>query len=115
MQKTDLLTGEQFLPKRRNQRFLSSQNRIKFHNIKAAEIRIAKSFIDKPLHLNYRILNSIMKGKNETFFHKQFLLGKGFYFGVQTHIENYKGKNCIAVYNYIVIPHENDQIKIVRK
>jgi hypothetical protein len=41
--------------------------------------------------------------------------GKGFHFGVHTHIEHLNGRNYNAVYGYIVIPGEKEQIKIVRQ
>ncbi len=55
-----------------------------------------------------------MLNKMESSFHKQFLLGKGFSFGVHTHVAAFEGKNQYAVYHFIVIPIENDQIKIVK-
>jgi hypothetical protein len=113
MTRKDLLTGEQFLPKRINQKFVRAENRIAYHNKKANELRQSIAYIDKPLHVNLRILNELMKGKKEKIFHKQFLLGKGFSFGVYNHVVEHQGNNQFSVYRYIIIRGENEQIKIV--
>jgi hypothetical protein len=115
MTKTDLLTGEKFFPKRRNQRFSVPANRIKYYNNRAAELRSQKSFVDRPLHVNYKILAELMKDKKEETFHKQFLLGKGYDFSKSTHAEKYQDNNHFALYCFIIIPYQNDLFKIVRK
>lgn len=112
---TDALTKQQFEPTRSNQRFQYPKNRIRFHNLKAQAIRKEKRFIDKPLSQNYKILTELLTGKKEATFHKQFLLGKGYNFAVKTHYENYEGKNWNAVYNYIIIPSDNDTVKVILK
>jgi hypothetical protein len=113
MTRHDLLTGEPFLPKRINQKFISAENRIAYHNQKANELRQSTAFIDKPLHVNLRILNEVMKGKREKTLHKQFLLGKGFSFLVHNQVVKYQDKNHFSVYQYIIITGANDMIKIV--
>ena len=113
MTRKDLLTGESFLPKRINQKFTNAKNRITYHNKKANELRQSVSYINKPLHINVRILNEIMKAKKEATFHKQFLLGKGFSVNVHTHFEEYDGKNQFAIYQYIIMSMGNEQIKII--
>ena len=113
MKRQDLLTKEEFIPSRINQKFAKSENRIKYYNDKANEFRHSLAYLNKPLHLNIRILNEIMKGKKEGTFHKQFMLGKGFSVGVHTHVEKFGDKNEYAIYNYIIIPHANEQLKII--
>ena len=110
----DPLTKEEFEPKRISQRFANPQNRIKYHNLNAKTLRHSAAFVNKPLHINHRICNELLLGKKEAIFHKQFLLGKGFSFGVHTHYERYDGKNQYAIYLYIWIPLENEQIKIIK-
>ena len=112
--KLDLLTGEEFIPKRSTQKFANAKNRIAYHNFNATKFRQSLSKFNKPLHQNIRILNEIMKDKEEAIFHKQFLLGKGFSFSVHTHLEEYNDKNLCAVYQYIFFPLENQQIKIIK-
>ena len=115
IEKTDPLTGEVFTALRSNQVFANNENRIRYNNLKAKELRENKSHIDKPLLNNYRILNVLMTGKTEEFFHKQFLLGRGYSFLVLTHYEEHNEKKCIAVYNFILLPLDGDKIKVIRK
>jgi hypothetical protein len=113
MKRQDLLTKEEFIPTRINQKFSCSQNRIKFYNNKANEFRHSIAYISKPLNTNIKIVIELMKGIKECVFHRQFLLGKGFSFGYYTHIEQYNGKNHHAVHNYI-LSISNDEIKIIK-
>lgn len=115
IEKTDPLTGEIFTAYRTNQVFATDENRIRFNNLKAKELRESKSEIDKPLLINFRILNELMASKKEEVFHKQFLLGRGYSFLVLTHYEELNGKKFMSVYNFIIVPQEGDKIKIVRK
>lgn len=110
----DLLTNEEFIKQRINQKFASSVNRIRFYNLKAKRLRLQKAFVDKPLHKNLYILEELMQGKKKASFHKEYLKGKGFSFGVNTHIDNYEGKQVFALYNYLFMSLDNDTVKIVR-
>ena len=114
MLKTDLLTGEQFHPKRCNQNFANTQNRIKYYNEKAKHLRLSTTHINKPLHTNLKILNGLLEKKKEATFHKEFLLGKGFDFCLQTHYMEYQGKVRPAIYHYTLVDLGQDKIKIVR-
>lgn len=114
MIRKDLLTGEAFVPQRINQVFANSANRIAYHNMKANQLRHSAAFINKPLHINLRILNELMKSRREKTFHKQFLMGKGFSFAVHNHVNNYEGKNHYAVYQYTLVNLGNEQIKIIK-
>ena len=114
MKRTDILTREEFIPTRNNQKFACRENRIKFHNNKANELRQHIAFINKPLHKNYKILLELMDGVYEKEFHKQYLLGKGYEFGIYTHLEKIVGKNQFAIYDYTVIPTDEYNIKILR-
>lgn len=115
MIKTDLLTGEKFEAQRINQNFANPQNRIKYYNQKANQLRYDNAFVNKPLHKNVCILNELLCDKKEIVIHKQFLSGRNFHFGVHTHYEEYNGKRHFALYQYTVIPIENDQIKIIKR
>jgi len=97
-----LHSGEEFSPKRSNQKFASAQNRINYHNSKMCSVRKSRSFVDSKLHKNYRILSELMEGKINLSLHKQFMLGKGYSFDVLTHFEDEEGKNFKAVYEYLV-------------
>ena len=113
MKRRDLLTKEEFIPSRINQKFIRPANRIKYYNNKANELRHHVAYINKPLHCNLRIINQLMQGKSEAVFHKQFLIGKGVAIGIHTHIEEYDNKKHFALYQYILIPAENDLIKVI--
>ena len=112
--KRDLLTGEMFLPSHSNQKFACSENRIKYNNNKANKLRRRKAFINQPLHKNLKVLQDVVSDENEVKVHKEFLKGKGFNFGVHTHIIEFAGKNRYAVYNFIIIPQEKDHFKIIK-
>ncbi len=114
MTKTDLLTGEKFEAMRINQKFAKPKNRIKYNNQKATALRHKTAFVNKQLHVSYRILNDLSYIKNEIIVHKQYLLGKGFSFQVHTHFEDYEGISYYAIYDYIIIPLENERIKIIK-
>ena len=113
MIKQDLLTKEEFLPTRINQKFAKAANRVKYYNDKANEFRHSIAYINKPLHLNIRILNELMRGKKEAIFHLQFLYGKGFSTGSYTHIEQYNSKKQFAIHKYILLFLADEQVKII--
>ena len=114
MIKNDRLTGEKFEASRINQKFAKPENRIKYNNQKATALRHKTAFVNKQLHVSHRILNDLSYIKNEIIVHKQYLLGKGFSFLVHTHFENYEGISYYAIYDYIIIPLENERIKIIK-
>lgn len=114
MKRNDLLTGEPFIPSRITQKFSCAQNRVKYHNIKANNLRHSVMFIHSPLQKNLRVLNEIMEGKSKGNFHKQFLLGKGFSFEVLTHYDEFDGKRIPCVYHYCIRSGESDLIVVNR-
>jgi len=114
MKRRDLYTNEEFIPKRINQVFATSANRIAYHNKKANELRHFVSYIDKPLHKNLKILNEVMAGEKFKTFHKEFLKGKGFCFNICNHLNNLNGKSYFAIYQYTLISLENEKIKIIK-
>lgn len=110
----DPLTGREFIKTRINQRFSCPENRIKYYNQKANEVRHALFYINKPLFTNYRILNQVMNGKSEGVFHKEFLRGKGFTFSIFTHYEKHEDIARTSIYNFILIALDNNNIKVIR-
>jgi hypothetical protein len=114
MTRKDLLTNEDFAPKRSNQKFATQSNRIKYHNDKANALRKASSFVNKPLMTNLNILNSLLQGKTERIFHKEFLKGKGFNFEVCTHLTLIDNLNRFSCYQYTIIKGTNESIKIIK-
>ena len=116
-QKTDLFTGQKFIPKRKNQKFATSQNRIAYNNNKAFLDKESRAFIDKPLKQNHKILLKLLKAGETKTFSKEYLDGAGFNTGVVSHYENFNTKSCPALYNFVLIEYSvnNPQIKIHRK
>ena len=113
MKRQDLLTQEEFVPRRINQKFAKAENRIKYYNDKANDFRHSIAYLSKPLLKNIKILNELMFGKKEEVFHRQYLLGKGFALEIYTHIVQSKNNNQLAIHKYVIIPLPNDEIKIV--
>jgi len=114
MKRKDLLTKEEFTPLRINQKFARPENRIRYHNKKANEFRHSIAYLSKPLFNNIKILNELMKEKKEGLFHKQFLIGKGFIFGIATHVKNYQDKNKFALHHFLLVPENDDQIRVLK-
>jgi hypothetical protein len=112
---TDPLTRREFQPHRTNQKFESPENQIRYNNLKAQRRRKAMAEVNKSLNKNFGILNKLMPNTGTAIFHKQFLLGKEFRFDVFTHIETYENTQYYALYNFIIIPIDQDHIKIVKK
>lgn len=110
----DPLTTEVFFKKRNNQKFASAENRISYHNRKANKLRQKMNSINRPLFVNHRILLEIMNGKRTSICHKQFLLGKGFTFGVFTHYTDWEGKGTASLYGFVIISLKDDKIQIIR-
>ena len=111
----DPLTNELFVPKRRNQVFAKAENRIEYHNKKAAELRYKLDYLNKPLLANYKVLTALMQNDSERIFHKEFLIGKGFDFKVCNHINCINGKNHFAIFNFTIIKLDGSQIKIIKQ
>ena len=109
VERIDLQTGEYFIPKRINQKFACPENRIKYYNEKANDLRQHLSKFNKPLLKNFRILSDIGEGV----FDKEFMLGKGFSFGLFTHYEEYDKINYPCIYNFRIDILENGKLKII--
>ena len=100
----DLFSGEQFNPRRKNQKFMSVKNRVAYHNNKANQSKKIKSFVTVPLHRNHKILMELITEKNKpASFSKDFLLGKGFNFSVMTHFEFNDNKTIPALFNFVYL------------
>lgn len=115
MIKNDLLTGEKFIPTRITQKFARPENRIKYHNTKANELRRSIMYVNSPLLKNLRILNDLMIGKKEEKFHRQFLLGKGYSFGVLTHYDNHEDSRIAFVFQFGIKKVEDNYITFIQK
>jgi hypothetical protein len=109
----DPLTKEEFITKRVNQKFAKPENRIKFYNSQANELRKERAFLDKHVHKNHMICKEIYVEGNDNIFDNMWLLGKGLRKNATNHQEPHQGiiRNCI--YEYMLIPIEN-KTKIIK-
>jgi len=98
----DLLTGEDFIPKKRTQKFANPANRIKYNNIKASREKQAVAYIDDQLKKNRRILDRLMKGKNNEIFKQDFLEGQGYSYDVITQIKIIDQMQYPALYYFLI-------------
>jgi hypothetical protein len=114
MKSLDLLTNEEFIPKRINQKFAKPENRIKYYNKKANDLRNYLNYINKPLFQNFKVLSSLMANDTEAEFHKQFLIGKGVDFKIITHYSIYNNLKLPTIYNFKIQSLENERIKIIK-
>ena len=86
-----------------------------FHNRKANKLRQKMNSVNRPLFVNYKILLEIMGGRQKAIFHKQFLLGKGFTFGVFTHYSDWEGKSRPSLYDFVILIINEDRIQVFKK
>ena len=110
----DPLTGEEFVQKKSSQKFACAENRIKYNNDRANEIRREKSVLDKPLSKNLRVLDEIMLGKTEGIFHDEFLIGREYTFSAFNCIKEHNGVRGYGIYHYLMLPHGKDYRKFIR-
>ncbi|MEY4963326.1 MAG: hypothetical protein RLZZ323_645 [Bacteroidota bacterium] len=113
--KKDLLTGEEFVAKRANQRFARPANRIKFYNRKASILNQERAFFDKPCKKSELALRTLYNRKSDNIFHKEFLRGKGVNFRAYNHIEEINNERIICYYGYALrkVP-DSDNYQILK-
>lgn len=113
--RTDPQTGELFFPKRANQKFARPENRIKFNNDAANELRREREHINKPIHIAHVKLRKLMDGMNKAEFSFDYMDGAEIAFKAFTHFELYRGLLRPAIFEFIVIIDEpNKKITIIR-
>lgn len=111
----DPLTGEEFIPKRINQRFASAENRIKYNNKEATNLRKERAKITSPLHKNHRLLRKLMADKDEITYSHDFFKGYGIRFSTITHYEKLDKEHHPCIYEFICIQNQqNKTVKIIR-
>ncbi len=111
----DPLTGEEFIPKRRNQKFASRKNQIAYNNEKAYSIRMANEPTQRILNKNRKVLSQKLGDKKDVIVTEEFLRGADFDFGCYS---NYvlidKTTPAFKIFNYYLIPLENNSFKITQ-
>ena len=113
MKRNDLLTNEQFFAGRITQKFARPANRIKWHNRKATKLRHSVAHINKPLYQNLKILHEIMAETMKKKFHREWLAGKGFNYGVMTHFIEGNDEQRKCIYDFCITPHRDDSNYII--
>ena len=113
--RTDPQTGELFFPKRANQKFARPENRIKFNNDAANELRREREHINKPIHNAHVKLRKLMDGINEAEFSFDYMDGAEIDFNLFNHYVLYNGINRRAIFEFIIIIYRyNKRIKVIR-
>jgi len=97
--KIDPLTKEHFEPKRNNQRFASSSNRINYHNKRARQKRMITRNIDYTLTNNWNVLLKQLAGKERVIRSREFMLGAGFNFKYYQRVYREDGEVIYRIYN----------------
>jgi len=110
----DPLTGEDFIPKRNNQRFASRKNQIRFNNNLALERKEYKCEILRRLETNWNALGIILGNNSIIERSEEFLRGAGLHFGYVTHSIMRDGHRWNCVFNYAYLKTNKDCIKIIR-
>jgi hypothetical protein len=113
MKRNDLLTGEPFVAKSITHKFARAKNRQKFWNNDAKKLRHSVQHINKPLHKNLKILNEVMKNITKKKLHRQWLLGKGFSFGVMTHYIEFGEEQRKCIYDFSISNHREDSDYVI--
>ncbi|WP_299095348.1 hypothetical protein [uncultured Winogradskyella sp.] len=110
----DPLTGEEFVPKRSNQKFASRENQIRYNNLQAAKERQAKAKTRKILNSNRKALQKVLGPNDEIVRSLDFLKGAGLDLQYCTHTIRINNLNwtCIDDYAYALI--DTNIFKIVK-
>lgn len=109
----DPLTGEEFEPKRSNQRFATAKNRIRTHNEKQKKLRERNAFVNKTLRRNQMFLDDFMAGKNKATFHEEHLIGGKYNRNFFTGVCDVDGATGYCLYDYILI-FEKPYVHVLR-
>ena len=110
----DPYTGEEFIPKRNNQKFASRANQIAFNNVKAQKRRTKEAPVLKALRMNRTILEKTLGSKREIIKSKDFLEGAGFNFNYWSQSAIIDSKPCQIIHEFCLFKNEGDLFTIKR-
>ncbi|MCA0131759.1 hypothetical protein [Winogradskyella alexanderae] len=110
----DPLTGEEFVPKRSNQKFASRKNQIRYNNLKAAEERQAKAKTRKILDSNRKVLQWVTGPNDEVERSMDFLKGAGLNFQYFTHKIKIQGVTWTCIDDYAFALINKNTFKIIK-
>ncbi len=115
LKRIDPYSGEEFIAKRANQKFVRPENRIKYNNDAANELRKQREYINKPIHIAHLKVIKLMDGRNEAEFPIDYLRGYGVNFNVFNHYVFYNGIQRPAIFEFVfIIDNVNKKVKIIR-
>jgi hypothetical protein len=107
-------SGQEFFPKRSNQRFFDGKSRNKYYNDIAKTERDKRNPIVKALKLNHQLLTRILGDKNRAMCSRDYLLGGGFTFTHLTSVITIEGKQAAIVYDMAYQKDKDGNYIIVR-
>lgn len=110
----DPLTGEDFIPKRNNQRFASRKNQVRFNNDLALKRKEYKCEILRQLENNWKALRNTLGNYSIIECSEEFLRGAGIHFGYITHSIMRNGNRWNCVFNYAYLKKDKECIKVIR-
>ncbi|GAA4295728.1 hypothetical protein [Nibribacter koreensis] len=110
----DPLTGEEFIPARRNQRFASRENQVRYNNLVAQGKRDAKREVDRVLDMNRTILLRLLGEAKSATHSQEYLAGAGFDFSAFTQVFKVDGGQRISVYDMALKPLGDGRFTITR-
>ena len=109
----DPLTKEDFIAKRVNQKFAKPENRIKFYNSQANELRKETSVINNAIIKTHRLYRILMGDKREAVFPYEFLKGYGINLSVFNHFLKINGVTHQAIHEFVIILIDDNSVKII--
>lgn len=118
--KIDPYTLEEFVPRRKNQRFASEKNKADFHNELARQEREIRKEIDAKIIKNHRILKTLLGDAVELKTTREKLIALGFDFIVFNHFKlkviNGVKYQFLGVYQflYAYLDDKSSQILILK-
>lgn len=96
MYRIDPYTKEKFIPQRKNQVYKNRNTQIQYHNERRKLLRLAKTRVERQLHLNWAVLHDIYMGNVEPTDEIPYMEQIGFDTSFHTHRKgHYK-----VIYNY---------------
>ena len=108
--KIDPHTGEEFIPKRRNQIFANTTNKTAFNNHKAAKIREERALQTKDLNRNYEILKLILNDRNEKLVRHTTLNDLGFKYNCYHKYNKIDKQHIFNIYDIYFVNFESNDI-----
>lgn len=108
--KIDPYTGEEFVPRRKNQIFANYANKTAFNNAKAAKLREERALQTKDVNRNYEILKLILNDKKEKIVRDTTLNDLGFKYNCYHKFVEIVNQNIFNIYDIYFKTFESNSI-----